>query len=257
MSESVSFDRAASYYDRTRTISEAVLEAVIEMIHGEAAPRERCLEVGVGTGALAIPLAARGVRVVGTDISVEMLGRLLEKRGERPVSPVLGDATRLPFTDDAFGTAVLRHVLHLIPDWRVAADELLRVVASGGVIFVSPGWFPDVHTELIDRFLEEANQERAFVGLEPKEMPLLDRHMEATGATVRTLVPAVERSTEPLEEFVRGIEEGEFSFTWRVDEATRLRAAAAVRRWAEERFGSLDAPIEKPVPLVWRAYDLP
>jgi hypothetical protein len=30
-----------------------------------------------------------------------------------------------------------------------------------------------------------------------------------------------------------------------------------IRAWAEQRFGSLDAPLERDLQIVWRAYDLP
>lgn len=49
------------------------------------------LEFGVGTGRLAVPLAERGVEVVGVDISAEMLAKLKEKSAA--VTAVEGDMT--------------------------------------------------------------------------------------------------------------------------------------------------------------------
>ena len=49
------------------------------------------LELGVGTGRLAIPLAARGVQVVGLDASAAMLAKLDEKDQTSSVRAVLGD----------------------------------------------------------------------------------------------------------------------------------------------------------------------
>ena len=49
------------------------------------------LELGVGTGRLAIPLAARGLAITGLDSSAAMLARLAEKPGGAAVTPVLGD----------------------------------------------------------------------------------------------------------------------------------------------------------------------
>ena len=117
MSDSIAFDRAAEYYDATRGLSDEgvryTTEALAEVFRG-AGP---ILEVGVGTGQVAVPVHAAGVRVVGVDLSRPMLGKLLAKAGGAPTFPLVeGDATRQPFIDDAFGGAYLRWVLHLIPD---------------------------------------------------------------------------------------------------------------------------------------------
>ena len=49
------------------------------------------LELGVGTGRLAVPLAARGVRVVGLDTSSSMLAKLAENDPARSVTTCIGD----------------------------------------------------------------------------------------------------------------------------------------------------------------------
>jgi SAM-dependent methyltransferase len=49
------------------------------------------LELGVGTGRLAIPLAARGVKMVGLDSSAAMLSKLTGNDETRSVRPALGD----------------------------------------------------------------------------------------------------------------------------------------------------------------------
>ena len=51
----------------------------------------RVLELGVGTGRLALPLAARGIHVVGIDSSPAMLAKLAGKDPDNTVSAVLGD----------------------------------------------------------------------------------------------------------------------------------------------------------------------
>jgi len=60
------------------------------------------LELGIGTGRLALPLAARGVRVSGVDASPAMVARLRAKPGGDRIDVVVGDMTGLdpagPFT---------------------------------------------------------------------------------------------------------------------------------------------------------------
>ena len=97
--------------------------------------RGPALEVGVGTGAIALPLAARGVPLVGIDVSTAMMTKLVEKAGGRRPFPLLrADATRVPIRDGALAGAYARHVLHLISDWRAVVAELCRVVGRGVVL---------------------------------------------------------------------------------------------------------------------------
>lgn len=52
------------------------------------------LELAVGTGRIALPLAERGVRVDGIELSPDMVGRLREKRGGADLAVTLGDMAR-------------------------------------------------------------------------------------------------------------------------------------------------------------------
>jgi SAM-dependent methyltransferase len=54
----------------------------------------RALEFGIGTGRIALPLAARGLEVWGIEASRAMLDRLAEKPGGDGIRAVLGDITR-------------------------------------------------------------------------------------------------------------------------------------------------------------------
>ena len=127
------FDRAAEYYDRTRGMTEDTARAVTSLLAGELRGRGRVLEIGVGTGLVALPLASAGIPMAGLDLSEPMLAKLVDKAGGRPPFPLIrGDATALPFPDDRFGASVVRHVLHLVPAWKTVVDELVRVVATAG-----------------------------------------------------------------------------------------------------------------------------
>ena len=61
------------------------------------------LELGVGTGRLAIPLAERGVEVIGVDSSPAMLVKLAAKPGSDRVEAILGDMADPPVGDRRFG----------------------------------------------------------------------------------------------------------------------------------------------------------
>ena len=142
MSDSVSFDRAAAYYDETRGLSEEGVRRTTAVLSGLFSSAGRVLEVGVGTGQVSLPLHEAGVDLVGIDLAQPMLDALLEKAGgSSPFPLVRGDATRMPFRDRTFGGAFLRWVLHLIPDWRGAVREIARVLAPGAVFAASLGTY--------------------------------------------------------------------------------------------------------------------
>jgi ubiquinone/menaquinone biosynthesis C-methylase UbiE len=106
-------------------------------------PGDAVLDVCTGTGLTLPYLAAavgRGGRVVGLDRSPAMLAGAAGRAPSPPVELVEGDATRLPFPDDAFGAAVSTYGLTAVTDVGSVLDEMIRVVAPGGRIAVA-----DVH----------------------------------------------------------------------------------------------------------------
>src|SRR5437773_2512202 len=75
---SLSFDPAAEYYDATRGYPANVAEQIVQAIvnAANAKPGMRFLEVGIGTGRIAFPLASLGYTYTGVDISEKMVERL-------------------------------------------------------------------------------------------------------------------------------------------------------------------------------------
>lgn len=258
MSGSIGFDRAAEFYDRTRSISDDAMARTVELLGSELRDRGRVLEVGVGTGLLALPLHRAGVEIAGMDISAPMLGKLVEKTGGTAPCPlVLADATRLPFADDAFGATYLRWVLHLIPDWRTVLAEVVRVVRPGGVFLVNLGAYGGPREKIQGRFAEITGSSIRPVGLNWAGWELLDEEMRGHGAEIRIHPRVLEDVTVTLDEFLEGIEQDRYSWTWRVPEDVRIRAAEEIRSWAAERFGPVDEPAPFEQAHVWHAYDLP
>ncbi len=258
--KSVSFDRVADRYDETRArqLTSDAGAAVVELLHSELAGRAPCLEIGVGTGLIALPLRDAGVRMMGLDLSAPMLRKLLEKTGGRQSFPLLiGDATRLPFRGDAFGGAVVRHVLHLIPDWRGAIAELVRVVRPGGALLLNIGGPGGPWEEVQDRLEAEAGPGSGRVGLASKDHQLLDDALARLGARFRGLPPVWQSSDQTLESFFLEAGQGLYSWTWNVAPERLAEAVATTRAWAFERFGRLDEVLEPRYQIVWRAYDLP
>ncbi|SFP36672.1 Methyltransferase domain-containing protein [Amycolatopsis arida] len=76
-----------------------VVEPAVDVL-AELAGDGRALELGVGTGRIALPLARRGVPVHGIDLSRAMVARLRAKPGGDAVGVTIGDfaTTRVPGT---------------------------------------------------------------------------------------------------------------------------------------------------------------
>lgn len=108
---------------------------------------DRALDVGCGSGRSLVGLAPHlpdDCRVVGLDVFDDrvILGngpQLARRNGARAgadVSPVAGDASRLPFADGAFDVVTACRVAHDVPTERRAAAfaELRRVCADDGTV---------------------------------------------------------------------------------------------------------------------------
>jgi len=256
-SGSIRFDRAAEFYDRTRALLPDAELATVDLLRAELAGRGRCLEVGVGTGLISLPLQRAGVPMVGLDLSGPMLAKLVEKAGGAiPFPLILADATRMPFREGAFGSAVVRWVFHLVPEWQRFVEELDRVIGPRGSALVSLGGFKDTW-EIVDRFLELAGGVPFAVGLDPRDPAALDREFERHGARARVLPPIATHDDTTIGQFLNEMDAGMHSWTWRVPDDVRRRVGPELRTWAEARFGSLERPVEPDLQILWRAYDLP
>ena len=256
----MSFDRAAEYYDATRgrsatgtALETTVLAAALP--HGATA-----LEIGVGTGQVAIPLHEAGVSMVGLDLSLAMMAVLVNKAGGRPPFPLVnGDATALPFGDDRFDAALFRWVLHLIPNWRDAVAELVRVVRPGGLVLATLGGAGSGPKAAIRaRFADLAGIDRRPTGIDWSDFDGLDDAFDGHGAKIGELESFEDQDDESVEEYLQFLADDRYSWTWSATEESRRRAAADVRVWAEAEFGALeDLPATTTYTVRWRTYRLP
>lgn len=131
----ISFDRVADIYDETRRMPDEVIERIVDAIAHEIDPSGGLLlEIGIGTGRISVPLAKKGFRVIGIDISDKMLAHLRAKSAQlaNPPRAGRGDVTRLPFHDHAFRAVLAVHVFHLIDDLDACLMEARRVLLPGG-----------------------------------------------------------------------------------------------------------------------------
>jgi SAM-dependent methyltransferase len=253
---SISFDRAAGYYDQTRGLPDHLMEQLVPVLVAELPSHGRCLEIGVGTGRIALPLIEQGVDVAGVDISIEMLRRLMAKAHGRAVKIAIADATRLPFADRTFASAVASHVLHLVPDWKIALDELMRVVEPGGVLLASRGADSRAEWQHAVRrhFFDAAGSPPWPPGM--SRIDDLDVEMRSRGATVRVIGDVHNEVSVSIAELIAALEQGIWSACWSIDDETRRRAAAETKAWATRELGDLELKRPARHESDWRSYRL-
>jgi SAM-dependent methyltransferase len=85
-------ERVAERYDESSAdmFDPAVVDPAVDFLAGMAGDGA-ALELGIGTGRIAVPLARRGVRVHGIDLSEAMIAKLREKPGGEEIPVTIGD----------------------------------------------------------------------------------------------------------------------------------------------------------------------
>ena len=101
------------------------------------------LDVGTGTGALALLLAEMNHRVIGIDLSEKMLARAREKarRASLKADFKIGDAESPPFEKEAFDVIVGRHLLWTLPNPERAVQGWRNILKPGGRVVIIDGNF--------------------------------------------------------------------------------------------------------------------
>lgn len=234
--ESVAFDRAADYYDRTRGFPPGVERDVASLMAkaGGLSPSSIVLEVGIGTGRIALPLSEHVGKYYGIDLALPMLERLRAKQTTEPVFPVIGDATRLPFPSNTFDAVVAVHIFHLIPGWRDALSEITRVLRPNGVIL--HGWNGRILLDNLQHVWQEATREirevEGAISHAARQTFLVDNGWREVGK-VESHPFTVQRTPQ---EFYDSMEGRYFSGTWRMTDEQMERGLAAVRAYISEHY---------------------
>jgi ubiquinone/menaquinone biosynthesis C-methylase UbiE len=242
------FDRVADIYDETRRMPHEVLAGIMENVRSEIDPASGPLiELGIGTGRIALPLADAGFRVVGIDMGEKMLVRLRENiagksdagRAIHPIRSVRGDVSMLPFAVDSFGGAISIHVFHLLDDMRSCIEETRRVLAPGGCLLFGG-------EQRLLRYIEQALDE-SFVdilvkaGVKLPDQAEVERqvveHVGGMGGDIKLLDPVEWDFEISSGDVVERIEKRVASYLWDVPEDVLRELADRLRTLYAERVG--------------------
>ncbi|MCI4062589.1 methyltransferase domain-containing protein [Micromonospora sp. R77] len=131
----------AASYDRTDNPDPAATVEFLAPLAGDG----RVLELAIGTGRVALPLAARGVPVEGVEASPEMVAQLRAKPGGDRIPVTIGDMADVPVTGPyTMVFLVFNTLFNLVREERQADcfRNVARVLAPGGA-FVVETFVPD------------------------------------------------------------------------------------------------------------------
>jgi len=155
-------------------------------------PGERVLDLGCGSGWAARLLARmvgdgpRGIgEVVGVDVSDEMVRQArAESKDFENVTFVVGSAAQIPWEENFFDKVLSVESFYYYPDQERALDELFRVMAPGGRLFIlinlykdnpySLQWVPKLKVPVHVRSAEEyvgLLKAHAFENVEYRQIP--------------------------------------------------------------------------------------
>jgi ubiquinone/menaquinone biosynthesis C-methylase UbiE len=140
--------RAGSFDDETGhgLVSEEQRQAWLALLSRLVQPApQRVLDVGCGTGFLALRFAELGHSVAGVDLAPQMIERARTKAQESglEVDFRVGDGVQLDFPDETFNVVVARHVIWNLPDPERGVAEWLRVLRPGGRLLLVEGKWAD------------------------------------------------------------------------------------------------------------------
>ncbi len=156
------------------------------------------LELAIGTGRIALPLAQRGVRVDGIDLSPEMIARLRAKPGGGDLTVTLGDFSLVPVEGEYPLIYLIFNTFFnlLTQDEQVRCFEnVARHLATGGVFVVeafTPAFLYRLRDDqYVDAEAIEVDEVTFDVGRHDPVNQMLDEshvHLSAKGVEVFPIV---------------------------------------------------------------------
>jgi len=245
-----SFDRVAHLYDETRGVPpdvEARIGDGIAALAKEVAPQPHLLEVGIGTGRIAVPLSLRGVRVTGVDTSTKMLAILRAKSA--PIDTLIAEASRLPLRASSLDAALFVHILHLVPDPEATVRAAVEVVRPGGVLIEAADEREDSPRSRADDLIRSTVQELSGVDLGgwtpyDRATETFARVLAGTGAELHSRTLARWKASTTARRMIERLKRRDYSSSWKIPDDIMPGLIETVAPRVEELFGGLDTPVE-------------
>lgn len=233
----ISFDRVADIYDRTRSLPSEVMARLVETLANELSDYKTILDVGVGTGRFAKPLQDAGFEVVGVDVAKKMIDKAKEK-GVKNL--LLSDACCLPFRDNVFDAVICIHILHLISKWKTALFQICRV-ARGSMVSLSYAFKNPVRAAY-DDLLKKHGYERHRPGKSEQDLK------EQVSPSKSVFVCSFDTSSD---DHLTNLAQGTSSSQWEIPESVNGKVVRELRGQFAGRVFTQQLYI-----LIWKIDDL-
>lgn len=176
----------APTYLVTDRYSEATISRLIneELGRSGVLPQAITVDVGCGTGAVSRYFAARRMRVLGVDISSDMLN-IARTEGHIPIR---GRAEALPLESGSVNAAISVASWHHFEDKKVAMAEMSRVVEARGVVIIADVMKPDLRLQAIHRLLPHfaAREEASHSTMQEIAIAAMTQNMRISNVATRS-----------------------------------------------------------------------
>lgn len=254
-SESINYDRAADFYDATRAYPKGIAEEIAAFIAKKAffKPDTNMLEIGIGTGRIALPMSAHVGSLIGVDISSRMMAKLREKQTSEPIQLAQANAEHLPFAARTFKNVFMSHVLHLVSNPQQVLSEVARVLQRPGQFIHIRGI--NEHPPAIEALMAEWNKHRKSSAKSPHERIAADDLITADAWLKLEEHRFIYPDTENPARFIETIQNRWWSHTWEMSEPEIEIASLALKRVATEQFGeNYDVDVDTTAGVVVQIY---
>jgi len=243
--------RVSDQYDAQRAHPPEVASQVGAAIAELAGQDGRILELGVGTGRIALPLAAAGCTVVGVDISAEMLDKLSCEPAvqEGRIELVHSDICELPLTEREFDAVTAVHVLHLVPEWAKALDAAAAVMKSGSAVILGRDWVDpksmagSMQNAFRRAVIEQAGpQLKAPTGGKVIAETIVSLGFEPEHVGDNEIVAAEWETTISPSEFIAAVRRRANPESWILTDDIMEPVVESITAFAHEKWPGLDTP---------------
>jgi SAM-dependent methyltransferase len=243
--------RVSGQYDRQRQHPPAISERIGRFIAGLLPAAAEVLELGIGTGRIALPVMAAGCRVTGVDISADMLAQLQGSSTRHGAAPRLlrADISRLPLRESCFDGVTAVHVLHLVSGWEQALADALRVLRPGGMLLLGRDWIDPAGMagQLQAQFRRVVldimgPQLKAPTGGRSVDAALREFGAEALHTGARELIAAEWETALSPEDILSAIRQRTYAESWVLPDDMLEPVDERMREFVAQRWPSFDAP---------------
>lgn len=257
MTTRVDFSGNATVYDRRHgaLLSRADADRLCEAARLRAGTK--VLDVGAGTGRVAIPLADTGCAVTAVEPATGMVAELRAKSQRSLVTVIAGEGAHLPFAAASFDAVVIARLLYLTPDWQQILAEARRVLVSAGSLLHE--WGNGQSDEPWVQVREKARQLFESAGVTAPFHPGVraeadvERRLEELGFVRAGGVSMGGGPVMPLAQFLQRLVDGELSYTWAIPETVRAACLPRLVSWTRQTF-DIEAPTAMPREMSWNVY---